>query len=157
MRNKSRSRRRTGLFSLLLGLLGAGTSGCITPCMYGSPSADYSVKGKVIDENGKPIPGLQVVLAHRYDNTDAVIYDENYLPIDTLQTGTDGIYRLETQTGFPISKLQVDVHDIDGEANGGAFNDAALVIRDIDYSGGDKNWYAGYAEINIPDIILKKK
>lgn len=157
MRNKSRLSHRTGLFSLLLGLLGLGTTGCIQPCMYGSPTANYSVKGKVIDENGKPIPGLQIVLAHRYDNTDAVIYDENYWPIDTLQTGTDGIYHLETQTGFPISKLQVDVHDIDGEANGGTFNDAALVVKDIDYTGGDGSWYEGYAEIKIPDIILKKK
>lgn len=31
-------------------------------CMYGTPSASYNVKGKVVDaETGAPVPGIQVV------------------------------------------------------------------------------------------------
>ena len=30
-------------------------------CEYGTPSADYQVKGKVLDQTGKPIKGVQVV------------------------------------------------------------------------------------------------
>ena len=31
-------------------------------CEYGTPSADYQVKGKVLDQTGKPIKGVQVVV-----------------------------------------------------------------------------------------------
>lgn len=146
--------RRTSFFATLLALVGLGTPGCFVE-MYGSPYATWSVKGKVTDNEGKPIPGLQVVLGNRYENSADVIYDENYRPLDTLETGQDGTYQLESN-GFPINLLQVDVHDIDGPENGGEFEDASLVIRDINYEGG-KGWNSGHADIKVPDIRLKKK
>ena len=55
--HKSHTRKeKGGFFALLLALVGISTTGCV--CMYGSPTADWAVKGKVIDENGQPVPGL---------------------------------------------------------------------------------------------------
>jgi len=144
-----------GFFALLLSLIGLGTTGC-APCMYGTPSADWSVKGRVVDETGRPVSGLQVVLGNRTDNEPGVIYDTNYWPLDTLQTASDGVYQI-LSSGFPLSKLQIDVHDIDGDANGGEFADASIVINDFKFKEGDGVWYSGHADINVPDIIVKKK
>lgn len=156
---KPNPNRRTGLFAILMGLLGIGTSSCeIWPpfvSMYGTPSADWSVSGKVTDEAGNPIQGLQVVLSNRTDNTEGVIYDQNLWPLDTLSTSAQGTYFIE-HNGFPISKLQVDVNDIDGEANGGEFESASVVVSDLKYKGG-KGWYEGHVDIEVPDIKLRKK
>lgn len=140
---------------MLLALLGLSATGCIIPCMYGTPHADWTVKGKVVDENGAGVSGLQVILGNRYENTAQVIYDENYWPLDTLTTGSDGTYNVE-QNGFPINQLQVDIKDIDGEAGGGEFADVTLIVKDFQFEDG-KGWYSGHAEINVPDIIVKKK
>lgn len=148
--------KKTGFFAMLLALLGVSATSCfLTPCMYGSPSADWTVKGKVIDEDGKPVAGLQVVLGNQYESNENVIYDQEYWPLDTLKTGTDGLYSTDQQ-GFPLNFLRVDVHDIDGEAGGGEFADVSLIMRDIKFENG-KGWYEGHAEINVPDIVVKKK
>ena len=140
---------------MLLALLGVSATGCITPCMYGSPSADWSVKGKVIDEQGEGVEGLQVVVSNYFPNSAEVIYDVNEKPLDTLRTGRDGTYGLDGQ-GFPLNQLKIKVEDIDGEAGGGEFADVSLVLHDIKFEDG-KGWYEGHAEINVPDIIVKKK
>ena len=156
MRRPYKNPRRTGLFSMLLALLGMSATSCfLTPCMYGSPSADWTVKGKVIDDAGNPVAGLQVVLGNLYESNENVIYDQEFWPLDTLKTGTDGLYAVD-QHGFPLNCLRIDVHDIDGKAGGGEYADASLIVRDFEFEGG-KGWYEGHADINIPDIIVKKK
>ena len=152
---KTMKPKKTGFISMLLALLGVGATSCIVPCMYGTPNADWTVKGKVVDEAGKPVAGLQVVLGNQYENSEQVIYDQNYWPLDTLQTGTDGVYQVDQQ-GFPLNYLRVDIHDIDGEAGGGEFADASLILHDIKFEDG-KGWYEGHAEINVPDIVVHKK
>ena len=155
MKRLFKNPRRTGFISIFLTLLGLSTSGCLMPLMYGSPYADWSVKGKVVDEDNKPISGLQVVLANYFENTNEVIYDQNRWPLDTLQTAGDGTYYLESN-GVPIHQLEVHVQDIDGELRGGEFEDAQLIVKQIEYKDG-KDWYSGHADIRVPDIILKKK
>lgn len=144
---------RVGFIALLCSLVGLGTT-CCYPCMYGSPTADFSAKGRVIDEAGQPIQGLQVILGNRrhgenYDGT-------SYTPIDSLKTGPNGEYEVYFASTIPVTNLQVDVNDIDGEANGGSFESATVLVKDIQYEDG-KGWYEGSAEILVPDIKLKKK
>ena len=155
-RNFENKAGKTGFFAMLLALVGISATSCWPVCMYGTPSAEWSVKGKVIDEAGEPVPGLQVALGNRVDNEPGVIYDENYYPLDTLKTGPDGTYQI-VRNGFPLSQLQVDVKDIDGEANGGEFQDVTLVVKDFQFEDGDGAWYSGHADINVPDIVVKKK
>jgi len=157
--------RKLSFFALLMALLGIGSCSEINNeddpfkgmvAMYGTPSAQYSVKGKVVDEKGKAIQGLQVILGSRYYNSGGVIYDQNYFPIDTLTTDSNGIYQFDSGTVFPVQNLEVDVNDIDGTAGGGEFNSATTVVKDIEYKGGS-GWYRGKADIKVPDIKLKKK
>ena len=153
-----------GFFALLLALLGIGGCSEINNeddpfkgmSMYGTPSAQYSVKGKVTDEKGKAIQGLQVILANRYYNSSSVIYDQHYFPIDTLTTDSSGSFQFESGKVFPIQNLQVDVNDIDGAAGGGEFQSATTVVKDIQYKGGS-GWYSGKADIKVPTFKLKKK
>ena len=155
MKKKIRHPRRSGLRSILLSLIGLGTSGCIAPVMYGTPYAEWSVKGKVVDETNCPVRGLQVVLGNRFENSESVIYDVNYQSLDTLHTASDGTYQVARE-GFPLHHLEIHVKDIDGPQNGGEFEDAGLIIKDIVYKGA-KGWYSGSADIIVPDIIVKRK
>lgn len=152
---KRHNLRFTGIFSILLGLLGIGTSACFPVVMYGTPQADFSIKGKVLDEEGQPVKGIQVVVANRFENSPSVIYDQNWSPIDTLYTDGAGNYEM-TREIFPTSNVQVDIHDVDGTQNSGEFEDETLIFREIEYKDG-KGWYSGHAEITVPDIVLKKK
>jgi putative lipoprotein (rSAM/lipoprotein system) len=122
--------------------------------MYGSPTADFSAKGRVIDEKGQPIQGLQVILGNRWHGEN--YNGTSYKPIDSLQTGPNGEYEVFFASTIPITNLQIDVNDIDGEANGGTFESATVLVKDIQYEDG-KGWYEGSAEILVPDITLKKK
>ena len=122
--------------------------------MYGSPTADFSAKGRVIDEKGQPIQGLQVILGNRWHGEN--YNGTSYKPIDSLQTGPNGEYEVFFASTIPITNFQIDVNDIDGEANGGTFESATVLVKDIQYEDG-KGWYEGSAEILVPDITLKKK
>ena len=124
--------------------------------MYGTPTAQYSVKGRVTDEKGNSIQGLQVILGKRYYDNSGVIYDQHYYLIDTLTTDSNGVYQYDSGKAFPVENLQVDVNDIDGTAGGGEFNSATTVIKNIEYKGGS-NWYVGKADIEVPTFKLKKK
>ena len=157
MRNPFKGHRNNGILAMVLTLLGlAPACDIITPCMYGSPSADWSVKGKVIDEEGKGVEGLQVVVINYFPNSAGVIYDVNDQPLDTLRTAQDGAYGVDGH-GFPLNQLKIKVEDIDGEEGGGEFVDATIVVSDIQYKNGDRNWYEGHADINVPDIVVYKK
>ena len=155
MKRLIRKLRPTSFLSILLALMGFSVSGCFGRVEYGTPNADWSVKGRVVDETNCPVGGLQVALGNRFENTQYVIYDVNYKPLDTLQTAGDGTYMIE-RSGFPIEQLDIHVQDIDGELRGGEFEDAHLIIKMIEYTGG-KGWYTGHADIEVPDIIVKKK
>ena len=158
---------KVGFFALLSALLGIGACGEINGddpnlgdmrdirAMYGTPTVQYSVKGKVTDEQGTPIQGLEVTLS-------AVSTYEAYshpLHEDAYKTDRKGTYVINLH-GFPYNILQINVKDVDGTANRGEF--APESIRTSNYTfkkdKPDKNpWYYGTADVNVPDIKLKKK
>ena len=150
---------RLGFFSMLLALLGLGSCNDIgiVQVMYGSPTAHYSVKGKVTDESGNPIQNLDVNLygVSSYEGQDYA--RPNSLP--PVKTDQKGTYLLE-MSAFPYTTVQVNVKDVDGPANGGEFasdsvrTSTFMFLKDKD----DKNtWSVGKADITMPDIKLKKK
>ena len=69
----------------LLSLLGFSLAACdkIGADEYGCPYADYEIKGKVVDENGKAINGIQVIIPDPFGN-------EEYTHRDTLITNSAG-------------------------------------------------------------------
>ena len=86
-----------------------------TPVEYGTPHADYILKGTVTDEAGTPIKGIKTSLKEiSKDDTGTHVFG-----IDSIQTNESGNYQLKN-SGMPYDKrVKLVVEDIDGEANGG--------------------------------------
>ncbi len=133
---------RHWLLATAAGLLGVNVS-CerATLCEYGSPEADYEVKGRVTTQSDVPIEGIEVSL-NRYnaDTTDA-----------------DGRYYLG-YGNFPYEHdtANVKFSDIDGEANGHyADTTVQVVVHRSDLQGGDGHWYEGRATKEV-DVKLRE-
>ena len=132
------------LIGAILGLLGIGTFGC---GMYACPYADLTLDGAVMDENGKPLPGAQIV--HRFGWRDGAgtQYWEPYA--DTLYTNDEGQYHSYTHGDFPREYHMLIANDLTGTYE----SDSAF--SKVTYAGGH-GWYRGKAYITTV-FILKKK
>ena len=119
----------------LLCLIGFGGTVACSPGMvadeYGSPYASYEVKGKVTDQQGEPIPGIQVTC-------DAISMEPAY-------TDTDGAFHMSGD-GFPREKVEVEFKDVDGEENGGVFAGKTIAAQAVHVQDGDGNWDFGLYE-----------
>lgn len=137
----------------MLGLASCSGEGGEDPmiCMYGTPSATYHVKGKVVDaETGVPVPGIQIVTSavHRGNGKEWI-----YEP-DTLHTDADGAFSTLRKGEFPTDKYRFIWEDTDGAANGVYAKDSTDVKVTGEYiNGGD--WYKGEATIEATLKIKK--
>jgi len=132
----------------LLGFSSCDLSGSMV--MYGVPSADYLVGGKVTDKTGKPINGIKV---------DVVVEAEGCkLGEQTVNTDQTGAYEVKLEV-FPSSTASLNVYfeDTDGEANGGLFKSDSLknVSTKLDKKNSD-SWFVGTYKANA-DITLKNQ
>ncbi|MBQ8653145.1 MAG: radical SAM-associated putative lipoprotein [Alistipes sp.] len=132
------------LMAMLFGLL--GFSACSDDeedepiYMYGTPTADYIVKGTVTDEAGNPIMGI------------------NIYPSGTLTPAkTDAEGRFKTDTlSYRGPYIFVDP---DGDANGGRFETDTLHYNDFKCTkvGESKHdWHMGVFELEA-EVKLKKE
>ena len=151
------------VLTALLSILGFGCSSeepmdmYGPPVEYGTPQADFILKGTVTDETNTPVQGIKTSLKEVYKH-DLVT---NTYGVDSIQTNESGNYQLKLgkESNFFKENVKLIVEDIDGEANGGEFLSDTL---DIDYSKavkvgeGDQRWYEGTFEV-VTDIKLKKK
>ncbi len=158
--HKRKKARALGIVSLLLAFLGVGCEELgIVEVMYGSPSAHFSVKGKVTDEQGNPIQNLDVSFHGVISNEEGqtMVVPNSFIPV---KTDTKGTYLIETGSIRPYTTIQVNVKDTDGSANGGEFtsdslrNSTYVFIKD---KKDKDSWSIGTADITMPDIKLKKK
>lgn len=128
------------LFSLG-GLLGINLVSC--RMMYGTPEATYNVAGKVANEVGQPIEGIEV----------------DAYPDYSLRTVTDkdGRYMLTLTYIWPGDSLSLDFRDIDSTENG-YYRDTTVTVptKDLHLVGGDGEWYDGEGFI-VQNITLKEK
>lgn len=129
---------------VLLGFSAFATVG-VASCSveYGSPSADYSVKGTVADGQGNPIKGIRVVSGFQLN--------DDFDGIDTTYTAADGTFELDYERSY-VGGLHARFEDIDGADNGGEFK--TKIITDLEYARtkkGDGDWYSGkyQADINV--------
>ena len=132
------------LMAMLFGLL--GFSACSDDeedepiYMYGTPTADYIVRGTVTDEAGNPIMGI------------------NISPSGTLTPAkTDAEGRFKTDT---LSYVGPYIFvDPDGDANGGRFETDTLHYNDFKCTkvGESKHdWHMGVFELEA-EVKLKKE
>jgi len=145
----------------ILGLL--GFTGCDIIQQnyeYGSPHADYTVKGAVVNKaTKKPIEGIRV----GYRNPDIVnaMYGSppaSYEMKSQVITNAKGEFKLSNQF-FPekYKILPVYVEDIDGEKNG-SFQSETLQVnfKDAVHSGKPKSWYKGEYTVTV-NVELSEK
>lgn len=114
--------------------------------MYGTPSADYEMSGKVTDNENNPIAGIKVSHPRSYTNAgqEGVITDK------------DGNYKLNTK-GFAPGELKLTIEDIDGVVNGEfATKQKTETFKDSDYTGKDGAWHEGKATRTV-NIKLTEK
>ena len=123
---------------LLLAILGVFNS-CRQPEEYGTPHADYELKGIVTDkETSKPLKNIQIV---------------SYS--DTLYTDAEGKYSFYNM----MPEFHLKVEDIDGEENGGEFETQEMDIKltKADQVEKGKGWYEGkYVKTQNIELETKK-
>ena len=135
----------------LAGIIGMlGFSGCKKDseenelvCEYGTPHADYTVKGAVINKStGTPIEGIRV----EYTTTDAS--PPMFNPPNHVLTNTKGEYKL-TNRFFPHENLTLPIAVED--VNGSLYQSEILQVnfKDAEHSGKPTHWYKGEYTVNM--------
>lgn len=144
------------LLYLLLSLLGftacneggAGGGGGMM-CEYGTPTTDFTVKGKVTDAAGVPIKGIVISSKGLSSFTDGSGL--------SAVTGEDGTFVTNKIKEFGIDGTLVFT-DTDGEANGGDFatyeKDLSAFPKSQIKEG--EGWFRGEYEVTA-DVQLNKK
>ena len=135
----------------LLTMLGfSSIAGCEPALMYGTPSADYEIKGKVLDADGDPIKGIKVNVQNDWHSA----FTSQGTECQSLDNG-DYSVRIKT---FPTDKLHLIVQDIDGAENGGEFEEKTVELdfSKIEYTGDKDAWYSGKKSLE-QNIVLEEK
>ena len=136
----------------LLSLLGFSVTSCGATDEYGSPYAEYELKGKVTNMNGDPIQGIELNYGGIYNNVLFSSYiSEMY---KSPQTQKDGSYDIKFEDS-PMGIVRIIAKDIDGPENG-SFETDSIDVK-IEGVEGGKSWFHGKTEVNIPAIKLKEK
>lgn len=108
-------------------------------CLYGSPSADLEVKGKVTNTRQETLKDIQVVV------------NPGGQWRDTLYTDENGEYHWATRGAFPMDSAIVTVNDTTGMYA----PDSTKVAYQYDRTKAD-DWYEGVATAEA-DFELKNK
>ncbi|HCS87748.1 MAG TPA: hypothetical protein DIW30_04910 [Bacteroidales bacterium] len=123
----------------LLGFQACGERGGMV-CLYGTPSADLEVKGKVTNTKQEALKDMEVVV-----NPISGYWK------DTLYTDENGEYHWTAKGIFPTDSATVTVNDTTGLYS----SDSAKVAYQYDRTKAD-DWYEGVG-IAEADFELKKK
>lgn len=137
----------TRFFNSILVLLGFSSAVSCEPgsgavCMYGVPTMDFEVSGKVVDQDSAPIAGIKVCCS---------TFDEP--GVATVFTAADGSFFISGTEMSPLLKFE----DIDGPENGGEFAEKTEEIEVVRVKKGDGEWYLGKYEAKGVVIGLEKK
>lgn len=141
-----------GIAALLLVIL--GLSSCDTnhdAGEVGTPSAVYKVKGTITDQDGKPINGIKVVVSV------PDIEDDNSL---TSTTDEDGNYSCKQFTSYSsVSSMKLKLTDVDGQTNGGEFNNDSIMPAELKYKYIPKSSSVDkiIVEVTADKTLTKKK
>ncbi|GHT73384.1 hypothetical protein AGMMS50262_04390 [Bacteroidia bacterium] len=136
------------ILASLLTLLGF-TYGCIEPRVeYGSPHADYVVKGKVVNKaDKKPVKGIHIGFDYARLVAMYGVVPSEYREMPYVLTDEKGNYELK-YSGLSPDYADIDsvfIYDIDGLENGGYFHDTIVGV-DFDQAIKTKKsdgWYEG--------------
>lgn len=142
------------ILAFVLSLFGLHSCDIVEPRVeYGSPSADYIVKGKITSaDTKKPIKGIRVITP----------YDMYKGQADTVTTNEAGEYEVKKNRIFPYEygKMKIYAEDPDGVANDGIFEPDSLEVtftkNDL-IKKGSGNWYEGTYKKTEQNILLRNQ
>lgn len=151
------SRTAQWLMTAIISLL--GFSACSDEekgmmCMYGTPTFDYQADGRVVDEEGNPIEGIQVKVSLR-DVMNRQTEDGG-----TIYSGKDGSFK--TDKYFEKMIFSLTATDVDGAKNGGEFDSQEIRVDMIkptyeeNRKEGD-SWYFGVQKYEDIEIVMTEK
>ena len=154
--NKRRNYKPLGLFAMLaalLGIAGCKGGGDDVICMYGVPTMSYELKGKVTDNTGKPVKGIEVQVERQIPS------DSSFVAMGlTAATDKDGMWQV-VGAEDPAQVLRVVFRDVDGMENGGQFAESSTVLKDlqpIKDSKDTKNPFdLGTVKMEAPTVMMK--
>ncbi len=113
--------------------------------MYGQPYTRFEIKGKVVNVQKEPIPGIQVIVKE--------LSLSPARALDTLKTDASGeVLFKESLTSE--GKFRLIAEDIDGVQNGGKFKTDSVDIQATTPTEGS-GWYMGESK-NEVTITLEK-
>lgn len=104
--------------------------------MYGTPHADFTIKGKVVNQENMPIPDIEIkcLVEHHGDNR------HWFDTIPAVSTDPAGVFHCQFEE-FPTDKLRIIATDIDGPQNGSyektlrTLHFPAMIIRETQEVG----------------------
>jgi putative lipoprotein (rSAM/lipoprotein system) len=113
---------------------------------YGAPSADYAIKGTVVNKStGQPVQGIEV----------KIDIDKPYVqwkgPWEKLTT-QEGLFNLSMPNALFDGSEQITIAatDIDGEANGSFKSDTVYVsFRNAQQTAEGKRWFMGEFTLTV--------
>lgn len=114
------------------------------PCMYGTPTGSFEIKGQVTAEEGSPVEGARIRVTDPDRPSGLFCFDE-------ALTGTDGRY-MTAGEDFAIKELKV----VCLPDNPALEADSVIVEAKHTDGGKDGSWYFGNAKATV-DFKLKKK
>lgn len=115
---------------------------------YGTPSADFVVKGKVVDQSSKkPIKDIRIIHKARYAPAS-----------DTVKTNAKGEFELKFNE-FPGVDHWIYAEDLEETQNGGLFRPDSLTVNSAQMKRikkGSGSWNQGVFEKTDANFTLKK-
>ena len=147
------------VLTALLSLMGFGSCTTIgedeygTPVEYGTPYADYVIKGEVTDEQGNPLEGIKTTVKAIPEEVPQYAYS-----LDSALTDSQGKFLIETRAYISDPNLKLVVEDTDGPANGGEFVSDTLDLAALpkQQKEAGQHWSSGKYELKA-EVKLKKK
>ena len=138
------------LLAALLTLLGFAGCDKTETVEYGVPSADYTVKGKVVNKStGKPVKGILV----GYAPLSMLMYGvppAEYRPKASTQTDRNGEFKLTEKIITSEEPVRLNVADVDGTENGLYMSETLTVdFKDAEHTGKPKCWYNGEYTVTV--------
>lgn len=126
--------------------------------MYGSPYINYIAKGRIVDNENRPIKNIQFIPAVVLYNNDKSQF-KIFPRIDTTYTNERGEYYIKDSNGNGNVSVGVYLNDIDGTRNGGEFESQQIIFdfSEVKLDTTNRNdWYRGSKTL-YQDIVLEKK
>lgn len=115
---------------------------------YAAPMVVFSVKGRVVDAQDRPVNGISVTV----ETEDGWYVGEDF----ATHSGDDGCFEGRVEFGGYGVRYTVHFSDIDGEDNGGLFADKEISITVTEDDKVDKTaWTTGYLK-DMGDVKLEK-